>query len=201
VPHFRKFAMNMHLVYLYTGPCLWTAFAIYMITTVGSQESNVRRESWASWAGHMVPIAVTFLLIGLPRMPGGFLTQRFIPWHPANFWIGTLLVILGLSLVIYARICLKSNWSATITVKQGHELIRTGPYRWVRHPFYTGLLLAFMGSALTRGEWRGILAVVIAYVALWRKLRKEERYMTETFGEQYHQYQLEVPALIPKKLG
>jgi protein-S-isoprenylcysteine O-methyltransferase Ste14 len=57
-----------------------------------------------------------------------------------------------------------------------------------------------MGSALTRGEWRGILGVVIAYLALWRKLRVEERYMTETFGEQYRQYQREVPALFPLKL-
>jgi protein-S-isoprenylcysteine O-methyltransferase Ste14 len=118
----------MHLVYLYTIPCLWTVFAIYMINSVRRQQFNARRESLASWAGHMGPLLVRFLLIGLPRMPGGFLTQRIISWHPANYWIGSSLVIVGLSLTIYARLCLKSNWSVAITVKKGHELIRTGPY-------------------------------------------------------------------------
>jgi protein-S-isoprenylcysteine O-methyltransferase Ste14 len=66
-----------------------------------------------------------------------------------------------------------TNWSGIVTIKQGHELVTTGPYALVRHPIYSGLLLAFIGSAMARGEWRGVLAVLIAFLALWRKLRLE----------------------------
>ena len=89
------------------------------------------------------------------------------------------------------------NWSATVTVKQDHELIRTGPYTSVRHPIYTGVLFGFIGTALAVGQWRGVLAVAIVFVAFWRKLRIEERWMNETFGEQYRQYRARTRALIP----
>ncbi len=82
-------------------------------------------------------------------------------------------------------------------MKENHELVREGPYRWIRHPIYTGILLGFVGSAIARDEWRGVLAVVIAGAALWRKLRMEERWMLGLFGEQYEQYRRDTWALIP----
>jgi protein-S-isoprenylcysteine O-methyltransferase Ste14 len=71
------------------------------------------------------------------------------------------------------------------------------PYRWVRHPIYTGLLLAFIGSALAVGEWRGGFAVAIAAVSFWRKLRREEAVMRRQFGDAYAEYAARVPALVP----
>lgn len=189
--------MSMHTVYLFTIPLLWTAFGISLLLRVNDQKANLRHESRASWLVHNVPIIVTFFLVGLPRLPGGFLSGRFLRWHPANFWIGASLVLAGLGLVTYARLALKGNWSITVEVKQRHELICSGPYRWVRHPIYTGLLLAFAGTALTIGQWRGIVGVLIVYMTLRLKSRVEERYMLETFGDRYRQYQREVPALVP----
>ena len=75
--------------------------------------------------------------------------------------------------------------------------MRGGPYAYVRHPIYTGLLLALIGTAIVRGEWRGVLAVLIALAALWRKLRLEERWMIETFGDEYRRYRERTAALIP----
>jgi protein-S-isoprenylcysteine O-methyltransferase Ste14 len=92
------------------------------------------------------------------------------------------------------------NWSATVTVKDQHELIRRGPYRFVRHPIYTGMLLAFLGTAIAQDQWRSLLAFVLVWLALWRKWRLEERFMQETFGEQYAAYRREVPAVVPWKL-
>jgi protein-S-isoprenylcysteine O-methyltransferase Ste14 len=89
------------------------------------------------------------------------------------------------------------NWSGIVTLKENHELITQGPYNLVRHPIYTGLLVAFLGSALARGQWRGLIAVAIVFWALWRKLRLEERWMREQFGEQYVAYSKRVSALIP----
>jgi len=92
-----------------------------------------------------------------------------------------LIVAAGLGFTVWARIHLGRNWSGTVTLKQGHEFVRSGPYRYVRHPIYTGLLAAFAGSALARGELRGIVAVAIAFAALWRKLKLEERWLGEAF--------------------
>jgi protein-S-isoprenylcysteine O-methyltransferase Ste14 len=76
-------------------------------------------------------------------------------------------------------------------------LITSGPYRWVRHPIYTGLLLGFAGSAIARGEWRGVLALLIVAAALWRKLKVEEQGMRQIFGDAYDAYSRRVAALIP----
>ena len=109
-----------------------------------------------------------------------------------------LITALGLALTVWARLVLGTNWSGSVTVKQDHTLVRRGPYRMVRHPIYTGLLLAFAGSALARGEWRGLLAVLIAWLALWRKWRLEERWMAETFGPAYSDYAARTPAIFPR---
>ena len=84
-----------------------------------------------------------------------------------------------------------------MTIKVDHELVTSGPYRMVRHPIYTGLLLAFLGTAIARGEWRGLLAVALALWAFWRKSRVEERLMREQFGGAYEEYSQRVAALIP----
>jgi len=89
------------------------------------------------------------------------------------------------------------NWSQAVTLKEDHELITSGPYALVRHPIYTGLLIAFAGSAIARGEWRGLLAVALVFVALWRKLKLEERWMRSHFGEAYETYSRRVSALLP----
>ena len=103
----------------------------------------------------------------------------------------------GIAFAVWARQYLGRNWSGTVTVKQDHELIRTGPYRLVRHPIYTGLLLAILGTAVAFGEWRGLLAFALLTGSLLLKLRVEERFMSESFPEPYARYRAEVPALIP----
>jgi len=111
--------------------------------------------------------------------------------------VGAVLTVAGLLVSVWARVHLGRNWSATITVKKDHELITSGPYRFARHPIYSGLLLAFIGSALACGELRAILAVTLAFWALWRKLRIEEQWMREQFGTAYDEYARRVAALVP----
>ena len=103
----------------------------------------------------------------------------------------------GIAFAVWARHYLGRNWSGTVTVKQDHELIRSGPYRLVRHPIYTGLLLAILGTAVAFGEWRGLLAFALLTGSLLLKLRVEERFMGESFPNEYARYRAEVPALIP----
>ena len=176
---------------------LWLAWAVYWFVAARNAKRDRRQESALSRAGHIVPLIVAGVLLWLPTLPGGFLCGRILPATAATYFTGVAVLILGLAFAIWARRVIGRNWSGIVTVKQDHELVRTGPYRWVRHPIYTGLLLAFVGTAIARGEWRGVLAVLIVFVALWRKLRLEERWMIETFGDAYLRYRAEVRALIP----
>lgn len=178
-------------------PALWIVWVIYWKLSARNLKPVLRRESLASRASHLVPLALAVVLLVPHSVPGTFLTGRILPQTLVDFWAGVALVVLGLAFTVWARIHLGSNWSGTVTVKSGHELVTTGPYAWVRHPIYTGLLLALTGCTIARGDLRGLVALVIAVAALWRKLRIEERWMEQTFGQAYTEYRAEVPALIP----
>jgi len=158
---------------------------------------TARREPVVSRLLHLVPLVLALLLVAAPSIPGWVLCERFLPQAAWPFWIGAALTASGLLFAVWARRHIGANWSGTVTLKQDHELVTTGPYAIVRHPIYTGLLLALAGSAMARGELRGLLAVVIATLALWRKLGLEERWMREQFGARYDAYRHRVAALIP----
>jgi protein-S-isoprenylcysteine O-methyltransferase Ste14 len=188
----------MHILYSSLVSGLWIAWLVYWRISAAGVKAVRRRESALSRAAHLVPLAIAGLLLWIPTIAGGgILFQRFMPQTLVSYWSGTLLLALGLAFSVWARVYLGRNWSATVTVKEDHELIRGGPYALVRHPIYSGLLLAFIGSAIARTEWRGVLAVLIVLVALWRKLRLEERFMSETFGDEYRRYREHTAALIP----
>jgi len=87
--------------------------------------------------------------------------------------------------------------SQAVTLKEGHELITSGPYALVRHPIYMGLLLTVLGCAIARGEWRGLVAFAIVFGELWHKLSLEEKWMREQFGESYTAYSQRVSTLVP----
>jgi protein-S-isoprenylcysteine O-methyltransferase Ste14 len=187
----------MQTIYRYLVPGLWVAWALVWWVWSRDVKPTRRRESAASRATHMVPLALAAVLLVSPRLPGSLLAGRFLPAGPAMFWIGVALLGLGLAFSVWARAYLGRNWSGVVTLKEDHELVRSGPYRYVRHPIYSGLLLAFIGTAIVRGEWRGLLAVALALGALWRKLTLEERWLGEAFGEDYARYRAAVAALIP----
>lgn len=176
---------------------MWIACVVYWVIAARSAKVTVRTEGVGSRALHLVPLALAGWFLGASRVPIAFLNLAVLPRSVGLVAAGVALTAAGLAFCVWARAHLAGNWSGTVTVKQAHSLVRDGPYRYVRHPIYTGLLLALVGSALVRDEWRGVLAVAIAFAALWRKLRLEEQWMTETFGEDYQRYRREVPALVP----
>lgn len=177
-------------------PGLWLAWGLYWWQASYGVKRVVRQESVLSRAAHFVPLIVAGVLVGLNSVPG-WLGERWIPRSWELYEVGVALVIAGLVFSVWARIVLGGNWSGSVTLKQHHEIIRSGPYRWVRHPIYTGLVLAFLGSAVARGEWRGVLALFIVIAALWRKWRLEERWLAEAFGPAYAEYRQSTWALIP----
>ena len=176
---------------------LWLAWLAYWLAAARNVKPARRRESPASRLLTIVltiPAAVLLAVRG-PWLP--WLSARFLPDTMIVYLLGLLMVVAGLAFAIWARVHLGRNWSGTVTVKENHELIRSGPYAIVRHPIYTGLLLAILGTAIVVGEWRGLLAFCFLTIALVLKLRREERFMEESFPDTYPSYCAQVPALIP----
>lgn len=188
----------MDRLYQYVISFLWLGIVVYWVLSASKVKATAREEPIASRAAHLVPMTVAIVLMFAPRsFPWGVLGERMFPGGPATHWIGAAVVAAGLALAAWARARLGKNWSGTVTLKSGHELIRSGPYRVVRHPIYSGGLLAMAGTVVARGEVRGLLAVLVMFATLWWKLRREERWMGEAFGEDYAKYRTEVSALIP----
>jgi protein-S-isoprenylcysteine O-methyltransferase Ste14 len=166
---------------------LWLAWLAYWLVAALNVKRTQRRERFRSLLLNRAPLVIGAFLLAFERQPLHWLSARFLPRSMAFYWIGLLMLAAGLG----------RNWSGIVTVKRDHELIRSGPYALVRHPIYTGLLLAILGTAVAIGEWRGLIAFALIAAGFVIKLRTEERFMSETFGEQYARYRAEVPALIP----
>jgi protein-S-isoprenylcysteine O-methyltransferase Ste14 len=120
-----------------------------------------------------------------------------IPESAAAEYAALVLTGAGALFAIWARLYLGGNWSAIVAVKQGHTLVRTGPYRIVRHPIYAGLLAALAGTAVGYGYVGGLLAMVVAFAAWLAKARLEESFLMAEFGAAYGEYRREVKTLIP----
>jgi protein-S-isoprenylcysteine O-methyltransferase Ste14 len=178
-------------------PVLWIAWMLYWWAAARNAKAIQRKESALSRAAHIVPFTIAAWLLAAGRVPIAFLNQPVVPRSVGLAVAGAVVTAIGLAFTVWARVHLAGNWSATVTIKENHTLVRDGPYRYVRHPIYTGILLAIVGTGMVGNEWRGVLAVAIAVAALWRKLRLEEQWLTETFGEEYRRYRKEVRALIP----
>ena len=186
-----------HLLYDLPLAVLWLAWLAYWVFAARDVKPVRRREPWAS---RLLTVALTIPVALLMAAPG-----KWLPWLSARFlpdtmivdWAGLLMVTAGLALAVWARTHLGRNWSGTVTVKEDHELVRSGPYAIVRHPIYTGLLLAMLGTAIILGEWRGLSALCFLSAAFLLKLRREERFMAESFPDTYPGYRAQVPALVP----
>jgi protein-S-isoprenylcysteine O-methyltransferase Ste14 len=187
----------MPLIYKYLFPAMWLSYMAYWKVMSRNVKETERRESAPSRIARMISLVCAATLLLLPSVPLRWLNERFLPLSAMCFWSGAAVTAGGLLFSVWARRHLGTNWSQAVTVKEGHELITSGPYALVRHPIYTGLLLAFVGCAVARGEWRGLLAAALVFDALWRKLRLEEKWMREQFGESYAAYCREVAALVP----
>jgi protein-S-isoprenylcysteine O-methyltransferase Ste14 len=176
----------------------WYAFGIYWIVTAIRAKSAKHIEPFVPRFVTIFAVALTLSLLfwDWPMFP--FLSQYFLQPTPVIRWIGVALTTLGAAIAIWARTRLGTNWSAEVGVKQGHELIRSGPYAYVRHPIYTGLLVAIVGTAVVICQVRGLLAIVVILLAHSLKAKREEALMACEFGERYQEYRKQTGFLFPK---
>jgi protein-S-isoprenylcysteine O-methyltransferase Ste14 len=178
-----------------TPAVLWVPFIAYWILAArDAQKKSVRRTGASSLVRSYLYLGAA--LIFLTPSLGPF-DDRLLPAVVEVGAAGWVLTALGMLFSIWARVSLGRNWSGRVVLKQGQELISTGPYAVVRHPIYTGLLVALAGSALYDGRWRAVLGVGFLAIGFWLKARSEERLLESEFGEEYRAYRTRTPMLVP----
>jgi protein-S-isoprenylcysteine O-methyltransferase Ste14 len=176
---------------------LWVLFGLYWLLSAFKLKKTKRRESWSQRFLYMLPLLAAFCLFQ-PEAHYGWLGARFVPASDAAGWTGVVLTAVGVAMAIWARWHLGANWSGVVTLKEGHELIRSGPYRSIRHPIYTGILLALLGTAVAVGEVRGLLAVAIAWLSFYTKARREESFLTQEFGDRFAEHRRHTGMFLPR---
>jgi protein-S-isoprenylcysteine O-methyltransferase Ste14 len=178
---------------------LWAVLMIYWsISSRNSKKTALQEPPLKRFVFYWLPIFVAMYLLGPGEWFGHtWLRENFVPHSDFVGITGLIIGAIGLGIACWARYLLGRNWSLSVQKKENHELIANGPYQWVRHPIYTGLLLLFTGTALIVGDYRGILAILIIFISFWIKLRKEEKLLMEVFGEDYVSYTKRTKALIP----
>lgn len=177
----------------------WLFLLLYWVISASKIKKEISGEPYfAKFLQYWLPLIVAlYLLLPEEWYGSGMLNAAFLPHNNLIGVMGLVLSICGMFLACLARNTLGKNWSLSIQQKENHELIESGPYKIIRHPIYTGLLLMFAGSGIAVGEYRAILAILIFFVSFWYKLMKEEKLLLRVFGEEYSAYRLRTKALIP----
>ncbi len=172
---------------------LWVAFVLYWGAAAKNAAPTESAESPASRAVHTRLLNASLLLLFLP-VPG--LTGRFMPGGSSIVAGGLAVQALGFMLAGWARHHLGRNWSGAVAVAVGHQLVRSGPYRVVRHPIYSAMFGMYVGTSVVSGQWHALLALALLAVAYARKIPIEERTLRSTFPD-YDDYRRDTWALIP----
>ncbi|MGZ4856404.1 MAG: methyltransferase family protein, partial [Candidatus Angelobacter sp.] len=137
---------------------LWTALSIVWLVSALMAKRSVQRQTMASRLEQSILVTTAFYLLFARGIWPHWLRQRVLPEPDvALLWTGLILTAVGVGFAILARFWIGRNWSGTITIKEQHELIQSGPYRIVRHPIYTGLLLAYLSTAIVHGQLSGFV--------------------------------------------
>jgi protein-S-isoprenylcysteine O-methyltransferase Ste14 len=177
---------------------IWFVWCIVWLLMAAWSKPSKRREFPWQRLEHVIPLLIGFLLIYNRRLAWNFLAGRIVPQNDAVTVAGLALTVGGLIFAVWARIALGANWSGTVTIKTGHNLIRRGPYRWIRHPIYTGILGSMIGTVMLQGEVRAFLGFALMLLALYRKARREERFLSEEFGEGFAEHAKHTGMFLPR---
>jgi protein-S-isoprenylcysteine O-methyltransferase Ste14 len=190
--------MNLHHLTLWQIELIpWYVFVLVWIVASLWVKTTKAAEPLLSRLAYGSLMSVGFYLLFSHRPLLRLLEIRFIADARWVSIAGIGLTFAGVALSIWARLILGENWSAKVTRKVDHELVRSGPYAFVRHPIYSGLLLATVGTAIFVGEYRGLIAVPLVLLSESIKARREEQFMLAEFGDAYAQYRDETGFLIP----
>jgi protein-S-isoprenylcysteine O-methyltransferase Ste14 len=177
---------------------LWLLLMLVWVVLWFGMKKAKKRERWIQRAEYSVLTVLGFFLLFGGAQNWGWLNFRLLPNVPDVWATGLAVTALGIGISIWARLSLGANWSGTVTLKDNHELVRNGLYRWIRHPIYTGILLGMVGSAMIKGHLRGFIGVLVVLVGFYIKARREERFLREEFGAGFEEHSRQTGMFLPK---
>jgi protein-S-isoprenylcysteine O-methyltransferase Ste14 len=176
---------------------MWLTLGVYWLVTALKTKKTEVGEISSLRVLRLLILALIILLLLTHWLRIGPLAWRFVPRSVEIVWGGVVLTGFGVMLAIWARWHLGQNWSDKVVLKVDHELIRSGPYAYLRHPIYSGVLLAVIGTALAVGEWRGILAFILLGSNYYVKATREEKILAGKFGEEFQEHRRRTSFFLP----
>jgi len=172
----------------------WIALGVYWNISARSIKPAAEQQNFAARLARM-PVWLGFVL---------FVAAWAYPFGPAlirrtvfSDSVAGAIAVLGLAVAIWSRKVLGAEWSRDVELKQGHKLVKRGPYRLMRHPIYTGHLLLGLGTAVASGSLVAFLGLASFLVGFWIKINQEERLLLRGFPDEYPAYKTRVKALVP----
>jgi protein-S-isoprenylcysteine O-methyltransferase Ste14 len=177
--------------------CAWGALVLVWAWGWRISKPTSHRAEGLNRLTPYLPVLIGVALLQVHVLPESWIKETLWTHSLALDAVGLAVTVLGAVFAIWSRVTLGRNWSSVPQVKEQHELVVKGPYRIVRHPIYTGLILAVAGTGLAQNKGIWLIMVVLIFASYWLKIRVEERLMMETFPGEYPEYRRRVKALIP----
>lgn len=176
---------------------IWCGFfAYWWISALRNRSPKKRVPSRFGFLTTMAVPAGVFL-VAISVLAPWLYDVRVLPDTLPLLIAGLAITLAGIGFAIWARVHLGANWSSRPAIRENHTLTRTGPYALVRHPIYTGILTGLLGTAIATGAFIAFLVLAVIFVLFLVKIRMEERFLQEEFGDAYERYRNEVKALVP----
>ena len=166
----------------------WLVFWIYWIASAASSKESVR----SGWRPRLTGVSAIGVVLIAGVLRGGSLAVHSVILEA----IGAVLFVCGIALAVWARLHLGRNWGMPMTQRAEPELVTSGPYRFVRHPIYTGLLTAMLGTVLVN-NLLGLIVVAVLLAYFYYSGTVEERNLAATFPQAYPEYKSRTKMLIP----
>jgi len=189
--------LTANTAWVWAGRMWLVLLAVWIVAWLSMKKAK-KRETWGQRMEHGVLVIAGFYLLCRYQTDWGWLNERILPDVPMVCLAGLAVTALGMAVAIWARLSLGSNWSGMVTLKTDHELVRTGLYRWIRHPIYTGILVGMVGSAMIRGYIRGWIGIGLVLLAFYLKARREESFLREEFGAGFDEHFTQTGMFLPK---
>jgi protein-S-isoprenylcysteine O-methyltransferase Ste14 len=175
---------------------MWDAWvASWIAAMVWSRPATARPSPFNRWIYWLLPT------VGACLLAFGSIKTHFTPlWVTPDVmgWAMAGLCGAGLLFTWWARIALGSLWSGSVSLKEGHAVIQTGPYRLVRHPIYTGIIIAALAQGIVIGQAANLIGALVIAFGFWLKAGFEEQFLSQELGPAtYSEYRRRTPMLAP----
>jgi protein-S-isoprenylcysteine O-methyltransferase Ste14 len=177
---------------------LWLIFVLYWFVSALRLNRMRAREPIRQRLSYVLPLIAALAVVNWGDARFSFLGRRFIPGASWIVNAGVLVTAAGIAFAIWARYHIGRYWSGSVSLREGHQLIRRGPYACIRHPIYTGILLASAGTVVALGTYRLLAVFLILLAGFVMKAKREEALLSREFGAAFEEHHRQTGFFLPR---